>query len=63
MTPEYTRKLNQNLLDIGHQVEKDTITPTIEELQQLFDEFVKRQDKRSADRLLAGVVRWEVGEL
>lgn len=63
MTPEYTRKLNQAILDIGHQVEKDTTTPTIEEIQQLFDAFVKKKDKKSADKLLAGVVRWEVGEL
>lgn len=63
MTPEYTRKLNQNLLDIGHQVEKDTTIPTIEELTRLFDVFVKKKDKKSADKLLAGVVRWEVGEL
>lgn len=63
MTPEYSRKLIQALIDIGHQVEKDTTTPTIEDLQRLFDEFVKRQDKKTADRLLAGVVRWEVGEL
>lgn len=63
MTPHYTRKLQQALLDIGHQVEKDTTTPTIEELTRLFDEFVKRQDKKSVDKLLAGVVKWEVGEL
>lgn len=63
MTPHYARKLNQTLIDIGHIVEKDTTTPTIEELQRLFDEFIKRRDKRSADKLLAGVVRWEVGEL
>lgn len=63
MTPEYTRKLNQALLDIGHQVEKDTTIPTIEELTRLFDEFVKKKDKKSADKLLAGVVKWEVGEL
>lgn len=63
MTPQYARKLQQALIGIGHQVEKDTTTPTIEELQRLFDEFIKRQDKRSVDRLLAGVVRWEVGEL
>lgn len=63
MTPEYIRKLQQALLDIGHIVEKDTATPTIDELQQLFDEFVERRDKKSVDRLLSGLVRWEVGEL
>lgn len=63
MSPQYSCKLQQALLDIGHIVEKDTTIPTIEELQQLFDEFVKRQDKRSADRLLGGLVRWEVENL
>lgn len=63
MTPYYSRKLNQALIDIGHQVEKDTTTPTIEDLQQLFAEFIKRRDKRSVDRLLAGVVKWEVEKL
>lgn len=63
MTPEYARKLQQSLLDIGHIVEKVDTTPTIEELTRLFDEFVKRQDKKSVDKLLAGVVKWEVGNL
>lgn len=63
MTPEYARKLQQALLDIGHFVEQDTTTPTVEELQQLFDEFVERRDKKSVDRLLGGVVRWEVENL
>lgn len=70
MTPVYTRKLQQALIDIGHEVEKDTTTPSMEQIKQLYFEFeqaVNHSDmsrqKKAVDKLLAGIVKWEVGKL
>lgn len=68
MTPLYTRKLHQALIDIGHQVEKDTNTPDLDQIKALFDKFLTaaesgKNQKKAVDELLGAVVRWEVGKL
>lgn len=68
MTPHYSRKLHQALIDIGHTVEKDTSTPDLDQIKELFDKFLTavesgRGEKKAVDELLAGLVRWEVGKL
>lgn len=70
MTPLYTRKLQQALIDIGHQVEKDTATPAISDIEVLFDKFLQSVDsedpskqKKAIDKLLSGLVKWEVEKL
>lgn len=68
MTPQYTRKLHQALIDIGHQVEKDTSTPDIQQIKTMFDKFITaaengKKQKKAVDELLGAVVRWEVNNL
>jgi hypothetical protein len=69
MTP-YTRKLHQALIDIGHAVEKDQSIPALDEIKELFYDFSfeagrsdKKKQKKAIDKLLAALVRWEVGRL
>lgn len=68
MTP-YTRKLQQALLDIGHQVEgnKDKPAPTAKELELLIYNFLLAIDGRSmknkanaVKELIGELVRWEM---
>lgn len=66
----HTRKLHQALLDIGHQVEKDNTAPTIEQIKDMFTNYlitVKEgsipDQKKAVDKLLAGLVRWEIEKL
>lgn len=64
------RKLQQALLDIGHQVEKDPTIPTVFDIEILFDKFLQAVDtgdmiaqRKAANELCAAVVRWEINKL
>lgn len=70
MNPLYNRKLQSALIEIGHQVEKDTAAPGVPQLRALADSFFialelgnEIQQRKAANELIAGVVKWEVETL
>ncbi len=70
MNPLCTRKLQSALIEIGHQVEKDKRAPGIPQLRALADSFFialelgnETQQRKAANELIAGVVKWEVENL
>lgn len=70
MNPLHTRKLQSALIEIGHQVEKDTTAPGVPQLRALADSFFialelgnEIQQCKAANELIAGVVRWEIEKL
>lgn len=64
------RKLQQALLGIGHQVERNPTIPTVSDIEILFDKFLQAVDtgdmiaqRKAVNELCAGVVRWEINKL